>query len=237
MRRNTQLANPGIDIIGRCWSNRATCAFTHRDDQKKRAASRKAESKPRGPPTNTYAPVPTGSIPSLEPSHIIEPDLLSTLFPHAKPVEAKDQIAHFTSSHRSMISSIFSVVEAHPQKKNMPCPRAQSPIPRDCVSLYSAVAGPSPRFDTAQMEASLQKYREGFSYFPFFPLLDDIQVDSLCKDRPFFLLGLLCSTNADYPLGYHRLDMEFRRVFGDRVINDSETSIDLAQGALLHIAR
>jgi hypothetical protein len=58
----------------------------------------------------------------------------------------------------------------------------------------------------------------------------------MLQRHPFLLLGILSAMSAKDAPVHRRLDVEFRRVLGEKVTMNGEKSLDILQGLIVHIA-
>ena len=82
----------------------------------------------------------------------------------------------------------------------------------------------------------LQVYRTCSSVFPFVPLPTEIDLLSLRKNRPVFLLAALTIAAYRTPKRQRIMDRSFREFICTKAILEGQTSLDLLQGLLVYLA-
>lgn len=89
---------------------------------------------------------------------------------------------------------------------------------------------------TAQAEKSVRYFQSRASHFPFVLVPPKWTLDSLRRERPFFLLSLLSFASHHNEKLQLRLELELRESLSKRVIVHCEKSLDLLQGVLIYLA-
>lgn len=80
------------------------------------------------------------------------------------------------------------------------------------------------------------RYESLVAYFPFVALPAGWTVQSMLKDHPFLVLGILTAMSQEDGHLHFQLDAEFRKILSEKVTMNGEKSLDILQGLLVHIA-
>jgi hypothetical protein len=94
----------------------------------------------------------------------------------------------------------------------------------------------SHQLHTTAAEKYLAMFRERWDYFPFVYIPDELDLTSSLRSHPYLVLGILCVMSSDQPEIQRSLDTEFRRAINEKVIVNSENSLDILQGLLVYLA-
>ncbi|KAK5988996.1 Transcription factor -like protein [Cladobotryum mycophilum] len=86
-----------------------------------------------------------------------------------------------------------------------------------------------------EAEAYLNKFRQWLEFWPFMRLDPDISSDMLRRERPFLWLSIMNITTTSLPQQY-LLRERLRQEISQRLIVNSERSMDLLLGLLTHIS-
>jgi hypothetical protein len=95
---------------------------------------------------------------------------------------------------------------------------------------------PAPKLGKNDIRKYLTRFQESQTYFPFIRLPQGITMETVMKDHPFLLLGILAAMSMPDVYIHQRLDAKFRRVLSEKTIERDEKSLDLLQGLLVYLA-
>jgi hypothetical protein len=86
-----------------------------------------------------------------------------------------------------------------------------------------------------QAEQSLEIFRAKASSFPFVLVPPRMKLDSMRRQKPFFLLSILTLAAPMTSKCQSQLELELRETLSRRLIVKGEKSIDLLQGLLIYL--
>lgn len=88
----------------------------------------------------------------------------------------------------------------------------------------------------SQAEEFVRYFQSRASNFPFVLVPPKMNLDSLRRERPFFLLAILSFSAHKNEKLQDRLEIELRESLSRRIIVNCEKSIDILQGVLVYLA-
>lgn len=90
--------------------------------------------------------------------------------------------------------------------------------------------------DEHLLEDLLQRYRKMQHHFPFVVVHTHWGVPEMLQSRPCLLLAAVANAASHYPELQERLAKELRNLFARQIVVDGESSLDLLQALLVHLA-
>lgn len=90
--------------------------------------------------------------------------------------------------------------------------------------------------DEHLLEDLLQRFRKMQHHFPFVVVHTHWSVAGMLQSRPCLLLAAVADAASHYPELQERLAKELRNLFARQIVVDGESSLDLLQALLVHLA-
>jgi len=166
-------------------------------------------------------------------------DILSGLFTASDGLRSTaHEVNALQQLHRDVLSSMFPLTTTPSSEPSPSQPSesvsSSSPISSSASDTTRFSDGYSPL--TAECAQRLFTIYDNKTHvFPFVTLPHNWSVASLLKSSPFLSLAVCCVMTTDCSLN-RRLDAKFRAVLSQKVVVESERSIDLFQGLLVYLA-
>ncbi|KAH8682922.1 hypothetical protein BGZ60DRAFT_398964 [Tricladium varicosporioides] len=148
--------------------------------------------------------------------------------------------ARSNANRTDSFSFPFSSPPVRPEKEPLPAHLQHYsvfPFP-DCTFKFDDLNDPISRgiVSFEQGEDFVRNFKTKAYKFPFVLVPPDMSLDTLRRERPFFLLSILTYSSQSKAKLQSQLEHELKESLSKRVIMNGEKTLDLLQGLLIYLA-